>query len=165
MDLFIHVDAIKFWWSNIHNILWGKKFICRIVLMICVLAIPKWMKMEWVTQLFKKLIKLAHKICYLLQLYKTAINDNAHIQWVYISVWAFIYSHTFCMQAAEALCCSLIDKHKNFMCRPIWCEGPWRNKTCHWGFRQSQTQTSLLSYRDQLEIFNFTCSKFRYATF
>ena len=26
--------------------------------------------------------------------------------------------------------------------------GPRRNKTCLWGIRQSDTQTSLLSYRD-----------------
>ena len=30
--------------------------------------------------------------------------------------------------------------------------GPHREKTCLWGFRQSEVQTSLLSYRDYLEI-------------
>ena len=29
--------------------------------------------------------------------------------------------------------------------------GPRREKTCLWGFRQSEFQTSLLSYRDYLE--------------
>ena len=38
-------------------------------------------------------------------------------------------------------------------------------KTCIRGFRQSEIQTSLLSYRDQLENWNFTCSKFMYDTF
>ena len=32
------------------------------------------------------------------------------------------------------------------------------------GFRQSEFQTSLLSNRDYLEIWNFTCSKFTYDT-
>ena len=43
--------------------------------------------------------------------------------------------------------------------------GPWREKTCLQGFRQSETQTSLFSYWDQLENWNFTCSKLRYGTF
>ena len=43
--------------------------------------------------------------------------------------------------------------------------GPCREKTCLWGFRQSQIQTSLLSYRDELENGNLTCSKFTYGTF
>ena len=34
---------------------------------------------------------------------------------------------------------------------------------CLPGFQQSETQTSLLSYRDLLENWNFTCSKFRYT--
>ena len=34
-----------------------------------------------------------------------------------------------------------------------------------WGFQQSKTQTSLLSYRGKLEILNFICSMFRYDTF
>ena len=46
-----------------------------------------------------------------------------------------------------------------------WQYGPRRNKTCLWGFLQSETQTSLLSYRDLLENWNFACSKFRYDTF
>ena len=33
------------------------------------------------------------------------------------------------------------------------------------GFRQSEFQTSLLSYRDDLENWNFTCSKFTYHIF
>ena len=33
------------------------------------------------------------------------------------------------------------------------------------GFQQSETQTSLLNYRDQLENWNFACSKFKYSTF
>ena len=33
--------------------------------------------------------------------------------------------------------------------------GPQREKTCHRGFRQSETQASLLSYIVQLEYCNF----------
>ena len=40
-----------------------------------------------------------------------------------------------------------------------------REKTCLRGFRQSEFQTSLLSYRDKLENCNFTCSKYTYNTF
>ena len=38
-------------------------------------------------------------------------------------------------------------------------------KNCLRGFRQSEFQTSLHSYRDYLENWNFTCSKFTYDTF
>ena len=38
-------------------------------------------------------------------------------------------------------------------------------KTCLWGFRQKEFQTSLLSYRDYLENRNFACSEFRYESF
>ena len=37
---------------------------------------------------------------------------------------------------------------------------PQHDKTCLRGFRQSETQTSLLSYRDKLENWNFAGSKF-----
>ena len=47
----------------------------------------------------------------------------------------------------------------------IYSEWLHYNKTCHRGFRQSEFQTSLLSYRDQLENLNFARSKFRYDTF
>ena len=40
--------------------------------------------------------------------------------------------------------------------------GPRREKTCLRGFRQSEIQTSLLSYRDYLETWHFACSKSRY---
>ena len=43
--------------------------------------------------------------------------------------------------------------------------GPLRKKTCLRGFRQSESQTSPLSYRDYLENWNFTRSKFTYKTF
>ena len=43
--------------------------------------------------------------------------------------------------------------------------GPRREKTCLRGFRQSEFQTSPLSYSDQLEKWNFTCSKLTYASF
>ena len=43
--------------------------------------------------------------------------------------------------------------------------GPRREKTCLRGFRQSEFQTSLLSYRDKPENYNFTCSKYTYNTF
>ena len=43
--------------------------------------------------------------------------------------------------------------------------GPRRNKTCLWVFWKSEAQTSLLSYTDYLEIWNFACSKPIYDTF
>ena len=43
--------------------------------------------------------------------------------------------------------------------------GPRREKTCLRGFRQSEIQTSLLSYRDLLENWNFTSTKITYDTF
>ena len=43
--------------------------------------------------------------------------------------------------------------------------GPCREKTCLRGFRQSEIQTSLLSYRDNLENYNFTSSKLTYEIF
>ena len=42
---------------------------------------------------------------------------------------------------------------------------PRRDKTCLRVFRKSEAQTSLLSYADYLEIWNFACSKPRYDTF
>ena len=42
---------------------------------------------------------------------------------------------------------------------------PRCDKTCLQGFWQSEFQTSLLSYRDYLENWNFTCSKFTYDIF
>ena len=48
--------------------------------------------------------------------------------------------------------------------RYLW-NGPFREKTCLWGFCQSEIQTGLLSYRDLLENWSFTCSKVRYGTF
>ena len=39
--------------------------------------------------------------------------------------------------------------------------GPRREKTCLWVFQQSEFQTSLLSYRDKLENWNFARSKSR----
>ena len=36
---------------------------------------------------------------------------------------------------------------------------------CLLGFRQSETQTSLLSYRDWLKYYNFACNKAGYYTF
>ena len=38
--------------------------------------------------------------------------------------------------------------------------GPQRDKTCLRGFRESEVKTSLYSYRDYLENWNFACSKF-----
>ena len=43
--------------------------------------------------------------------------------------------------------------------------GPRREKTCLLGFCQREFQTSLLSYRDNLENWNFTCSKLTYDAF
>ena len=42
--------------------------------------------------------------------------------------------------------------------------GPRREKTDLRGFVQSEIQTNLLSYRDYLENWNFTCGKFTYET-
>ena len=39
---------------------------------------------------------------------------------------------------------------------------PRHEKTCLPGLRPGETQTSLLSYRDQLEAWNFGFSKYRY---
>ena len=38
-------------------------------------------------------------------------------------------------------------------------------QACLRGFQQSETYTRLLRYRDQLENWNFACSKFIYDTF
>ena len=43
--------------------------------------------------------------------------------------------------------------------------GPRREKTCLRGFRHSEIQTSLPSYRDALENRNFTRGKFTYVTY
>ena len=43
--------------------------------------------------------------------------------------------------------------------------GPNCEKTCLPGFRQCEFQTSLLSYRDQIEKWNFTWSMFTYDSF
>ena len=43
--------------------------------------------------------------------------------------------------------------------------GPRREETCLREFRQIGFQTSLLSYRDQLENLNFASNKFTYNTF
>ena len=43
--------------------------------------------------------------------------------------------------------------------------GPWGKKTCLRVFLKSEAQTSLLSYIDYLEIWNFACSKPTYDTF
>ena len=43
--------------------------------------------------------------------------------------------------------------------------GPRREKTCLRGFRHSEIQTSLPSYRDALENRNFTRGKFTYETY
>ena len=42
---------------------------------------------------------------------------------------------------------------------------PHREKTCLWGFRQSEFQTSLLSFRDYLENWIFARSTSRYDSF
>ena len=55
------------------------------------------------------------------------------------------------------------DKHRNVVCRPIYGTRP--DKTCLRGFRHNEPQTSLLSYRDYLENWNFNCYKFTYGTF
>ena len=43
--------------------------------------------------------------------------------------------------------------------------GHRRDKPCPRGFRQSDAQISLLSYRDWLENTTFACSKYRYDAF
>ena len=49
--------------------------------------------------------------------------------------------------------------------RNVKWNGPRREKTCLRSFHQSEIQTTLLSYRDYLENWNFTRSKFTYETF
>ena len=44
-------------------------------------------------------------------------------------------------------------------------DGPQHDKTCLQSFRESETQTNLLSYREKLENLNFACGKFWYDTF
>ena len=53
--------------------------------------------------------------------------------------------------------CNVITSHR------LW-YGPHREKTCLRCFRQSEIQTSLLSYSDYLENWKFTRSNFTYAT-
>ena len=53
----------------------------------------------------------------------------------------------------------------NIWNREINTFGPRCDKTCLWGFRQSEIQPSLLCYRDYLEDQNFACSKFRYDSY
>ena len=43
--------------------------------------------------------------------------------------------------------------------------GPRRDKPCHRCFRESETETSLPSYRDWLEHWDFAGSMLRYGTF
>ena len=59
------------------------------------------------------------------------------------------------------------NPHNSWTLSDIWIKlfGPRREKTCLRGFRQSEFQTSLTNYRDQLENKNFTCSKIIYDTF
>ena len=57
-----------------------------------------------------------------------------------------------------------------WLCWLLWCKdlaiyGPYREKTCLRGFWQNETQTSLLSHRDELENWYFIWRKFRYNTF
>ena len=47
----------------------------------------------------------------------------------------------------------------------LWIYGPRHEKTCLLGFPQSEFQTGLLSYGDEQENMNFTCSKFTYEPF
>ena len=49
--------------------------------------------------------------------------------------------------------------HKQFRKRWWISHGPRSEKTCLWNFRQVETQTSLISYRDKLENWNFPCSR------
>ena len=64
-------------------------------------------------------------------------------------------------------CCSHpMQRSQFFLCYSMSrLNGPRCEKSCLQGFRQSETQTSLLSYRGYLENQNFSCSKFRDDTF
>ena len=65
-----------------------------------------------------------------------------------------------------------VPKDTSIQCRPR-CDptlcgisfGPRCGKTCLRGFRQRETKTSLLSYRDKLENWNLACSKLRNGSF
>ena len=71
-----------------------------------------------------------------------------------------IYFNTLCKQEARALLRLL--RYPSIRTKISWPGpyGPRREKTCLQGVHQSEFQTSLLSYRDYLENWNFTCSKF-----
>ena len=59
---------------------------------------------------------------------------------------------------------SMLPQSELLMLLQLQLFGPRREKTCIWGFRQSEFQNSLLSYRDALENRKFTRSKFTYGT-
>ena len=65
----------------------------------------------------------------------------------------FVPAHTHLRHLNEALQMSTTT---------FW---PRRDKTCLWGFQQSEIQISLLSHQGELEKWNFACSKLRYGTF
>ena len=66
-----------------------------------------------------------------------------------------------CLSSIQCVC-KQQDSRESVYCQTY---GPRREKTCLWGVRQSEFQTSLFSYRDFLVIKKLTCSKFNYDSF
>ena len=100
---------------------------------------------------------------------------------LYIGIEGFVYLWALPIQQHPHNHIQHIAKLKTHRCRLYWSQtilissfqevdkpvqfAPRRAKTCLQGFRQSETQTSLLSYRDSQENRNFGRSKSRYDTF
>ena len=74
---------------------------------------------------------------------------------VYFSLPMFMCHSSWCHRLICA--CGILDPNRLY--------GPRRDKTCLRGFRKSETQTSLINYRDWLQNIFFACSKFKYDTF
>ena len=64
---------------------------------------------------------------------------------VFFMLYLCVLSVYLCFSVFFYLCHALV--HMGLGVGPY---GPWDEKSCLWGFRQSKTQTSLLNYRDGL---------------
>ena len=76
-----------------------------------------------------------------------------------MGLWFFFYQSNFSRQLKFW---NVLERWGKF----LWCYSnqPGHGKICLRGFRPSKTQSSLLSYRDQLESWSFGFSKYRYYT-
>ena len=70
-----------------------------------------------------------------------------------------LVTHPWLMKGVEVP----VEWHSKYKVHFIY--GPCHDKFCLREFRHSEAQTSLLSYRDKLENWNFACSKSRYDIF